>query len=216
MFHFLSLLIACSPSGSVVVEKKAVVDDTGVTDDTGATVDPIDTATPEDTENPTDTSDTVDTDPVDTGSVDTEEPVLPADNNNPNVYPNYWEGERTLTYGNCSESVVEYGLERTNDFPNWMAECDCDEIYEIQLNTSFACGFPLDYSVFYRGIRYDGTEISVRYWPNNPQSPVPASELAIGTLISTGSGEEVWGYQYDAVGAGGEMVTVTGEVSFLE
>ena len=219
MFTVLLSLLACNTSGSVIIDKDPI--DTASVDDTGGDIGPDDTTETDDTETEetdtedtnTDDTDTEDTNPNDT---DTEEPVLPEDNNNPSIDVNYWEGQRTLTYGDCSESVVEYGYEITNDYPNWLAVCNCDELYYVQMNASFACGIPIDYNAFYRAVRYDGMEISIQYWPESPTSPTSPIELAVGTIVSQADAEnETWGYQY-TVQTYGETLTINGELSFLE
>ena len=214
MFSMLFILIACSTSGSVILDKAAIDTASVDADDTGVVAEPDSPADTDEDETDTDSPDTDTQDPdTDTQDPDTEEPVLPADNNNPNVYPNSWQGQRTLTYGNCAETVVESGIEVTNDYPNWVAECDCDEIYYVELNSSYACGFAVDYGAFYRGVRYDGMEISVRYWPDNPSYPTPASELGVGSIMADG---ETWSYQYTAYASNGTAVTIDGLVSFSE
>ena len=217
-------LIACNAKGSVVVDPEGnFIEevDTAVVD-TGVDSEPDD----QDTDNPdtdnsdTDTQDTQDTtetgtdtdsDTQDTGPEDTDPVEIPADNDNPNIYPNYWQGVRSLNYQGCTEDIIEYGTEVSNDYPTWMSMCDCDEIYYVQTDRAFACNVPLS-TVFYRAIKYNGTEIEVRYYPGNPSSPEPSSLLAIGGILSDG---ETWAYEYSAEYQG-YPIQIDGEVLFFE
>ena len=212
-----AVLVACNSKGTVVLDPDGnIVDDTAVVDDdTGNPTDTDDTDTQDtedtqDTNDTNDTSDTEDTDPVDT---DTDEPVeIPADNNNPNVYPNYWEGTRVLNFNGCAETITEYGPEVSQDFPNWMSLCNCDEIYYVQVDRSSACGLPVQ-NGFYRAVKYNGTEIDILYYPDpNASGPYEPSLLATAVILSDG---ETWSYQYAAQTAGG-TATLDGLLNFLD
>ena len=202
-------LIACSTTGSVVVDPEGnivedTVEDTGMTD----TEDSDDTDGENDTDNSDDTDDNNDTD----NNTDTDEPVeLPADNDNPNIYPNYWEGYRTLSYENCEETIVESGIEVSNDYPDWMAICDCDEIYYVETDRETACNFEIQ-TVFYRAIKYNGQEIEVRYYPGNPSTPSQSELLAVGQILADGN---TWAYSYEVDYQGGS-ITLDGKLIFSE
>ena len=202
-------LVGCSPTGSVVVDPEGnivedTVEDTGMAD----TDRPDDTDGENDTDRPDDTNDTDDTD----NNTDTDEPVeLPADNDNPNIYPNYWEGYRTLSYENCEETIVEDGIEVSNDYPDWMALCDCDEIYYVETDRSTACGFEIQ-TAFYRAIKYKGQEIEVRYYPGRPSTPSPSDLLAEAQILADGN---TWAYSY-AVDYLGTAITLDGKLIFSE
>lgn len=204
-------LVGCSPTGSVVVDPEGnIVEDT--VEDTGVTETEENEDT-EDTEDPnsgdTDTPDNPDTDD---NNNDTDEPVeLPADNDNPNIYPNYWEGYRTLSYENCEETIVESGIEVSNDYPNWMAICDCDEIYYVETDRATACNFEIQ-TVFYRAIKYNGFEIEVRYYPGNPSTPSQSELLAVGEILDDGN---TWSYNY-ALDYQGTPVNLDGKLIFSE
>ncbi len=209
-------LMACNAKGSVVVDPEGnFVEevDTAVVD-TGVESDPEDTDSDDtDTEDTQDTQDTQDTMETDTGSdtQDTDPVEIPSDNDNPNIYPNYWQGVRSLNYQGCTEDIIEYGTEVSNDYPTWMSMCDCDEIYYVQTDRAFACNVPLN-TVFYRAIKYNGTEIEVRYYPGSPSSPEPSSLLAIGEILADG---ETWAYEY-AAEYQGNPIQIDGEVLFFE
>ena len=202
-------LVGCSPTGSVVVDPEGnivedTVEDTGMAD----TDRPDDTDGENDTDRPDDTNDTNDTD----NNTDTDEPVeLPADNDNPNIYPNYWEGYRTLSYENCEETIVEDGIEVSNDYPDWMALCDCDEIYYVETDRGTACGFEIQ-TAFYRAIKYKGQEIEVRYYPGNPSTPSQSELLAEAQILADGN---TWAYNY-AVDYLGTAITLDGKLIFSE
>ena len=195
-------LIACNSTGSVVLDPEGnIVDDTGAVDvnDTGDAedTDESDTEDTEDSEDTNDTEDTEDTQDTD----DTEEPVeIPEDNNNPNIYPNYWEGTRVLTYDGCSETITEYGTEVTEDFTNWLSVCNCDELYYVQVDKQAACGLPVS-TAFYRAIKYNGFEMDILYYPEtNPEGPYEPSLLATATITEDG---QTWSYEYSAQTASG-------------
>ena len=212
---------ACSTSGSVIIDSDKVqdrndtawVDDSGLISDTGIvdtavvdTNDPTDT----DTNNPdTGTSDTgtTDTGTTDTGTTDTGSSGLPTDVNNPNIYPNYWYGVRNFDFGNCTGTVEGIGQEVTADYPEWLAQCDCDEIYYVQAQQATVCNYPVQV-YYYRGVKYDGQDIHIRYWPNNPAYPVPATTLATGTYSAADDG-----YHYTYAGQG---YSTDGYVNFYE
>ena len=204
--------IACNSSGSVVLDKDGnIVDDTAVEiDDTGTPedTDPVDTedTDTQDTEDTSDTEDTQDTE-------DTEDPVeIPEDNNNPNIYPNYWEGTRVLSYEGCSETITEYGTEVSEDFANWMSICNCDEIYYVQVDTSSACGLGIQ-TAFYRAVKYNGFEMDILYYPDtNPSAPYEPSLLATATITEDG---ETWSYEYAAQAPDG-TANLDGLVNFFE
>ena len=209
-------LIGCNSTGSVVLDKDGnFVEDTGAVDvdDTGDAED-TDESDTEDTED-SDTNDTDDTqDTEDTQDTDdTEEPVeIPADNNNPNVYPNYWEGTRVLSYDGCSETITEYGTEVSEDFSNWMSVCNCDEIYYVQVNTQSACGFPVT-PAFYRAVKYNGFEMDILYYPGpDNSSPYEPSLLATATITEDG---ETWSYEY-ALQSNDGTINLDGLVNFFE
>lgn len=199
-------LVGCSPTGSVVVDPEGnIVEDT--VEDTGM----ADTDRPDDTDGENDTDRPDDTDDTD-NNTDTDEPVeLPADNDNPNIYPNYWEGYRTLSYENCEETIVEDGIEVSNDYPDWMALCDCDEIYYVETDRSTACGFEIQ-PAFYRAIKYKGQEIEVRYYPGNPSTPSQSDLLAEAQILADGN---TWAYSY-AVDYLGTPITLDGKLIFSE
>ena len=212
------MLFACNSKGTVVLDPDGnIVEDTAIADDdTGSTVDTEDTEEndTEDTQDTEDTNDTNDTnDTSDTEDTDTEEPVeIPADNNNPNVYPNYWEGTRVLNYNGCSETITEYGPEVSQDFPDWISLCNCDEIYYVQVDKSSACGLPVQ-TAFYRAVKYNGLEIDIFYYPDaNPSSPYEPTLLATAEILSDG---ETWSYEYSAQTANA-TATLEGLLNFLE
>ena len=203
-------LIACNSSGSVVLDKDGnIVDDTGTveSDDTGSTEETDETDT-EDTD-PDDTDDTEDTE----DTQDTEDPAeIPEDNNNPNIYPNIWEGTRVLTYNGCSETITEYGPEVSEDFANWMSICNCDEIYYVQVDTSSACGLGIQ-TAFYRAVKYNGFEMDILHYPDaNPSAPYEPSLLATATITEDG---ETWSYEYAAQAPDG-TANLDGLVNFFE
>ena len=209
-------LIACNSTGSVVLDPEGnIVGDTGAVDvdDTGDAED-TDESDTEDTENSEDTNDTDDTQETeDTEDTNTEDPVeIPEDNNNPNVYPNYWEGTRVLSYDGCSETITGYGVEVSEDFPNWMSVCNCDEIYLVQVSTQAACGLPVQ-TEFYRAVKYNDFEMDILYYPDpNPDGPYEPSLLATATITEDG---ETWSYQYAAQTADG-TANLDGLVNFFE
>lgn len=213
-------LIACNTSGSVVIDKDGdIVDDTAVvdTEDTGSPedTDPVDTDDDTDDTDDTDTQDTEDTNDTDDtqDTEDTEDPVeIPEDNNNPNIYPNYWEGTRVLSYDGCSETITEYGTEVSEDFANWMSVCNCDEIYYVQVNTSSACGLGIQ-TDFYRAVKYNGFEMDILYYPDaNPSAPYEPSLLATATITEDG---ETWSYEYAAQAPDG-TANLDGLLNFFE
>ena len=214
------LLFGCNSKGTVVLDPEGnIVDDTGVVDDTGDITDTEDTEN-SDTEDTQDTEDTDDTngtsdteDTQDTEDTDPEEPVeIPEDNNNPNVYPNEWDGTRVLNFDGCSETITEEGDEVSQDFPNWMSLCNCDEIYYVQVDTSSACGLQVQ-TAFYRAVKYNGTEIDILYYPDpNASGPYEPSLLATAVILSDG---ETWSYEYSAQTASG-TATLDGLLTFTE
>lgn len=226
MLWFSVGLVACNAKGSVVVDPEGnIVEDldTAVVDTAIAdSPDGTDTNTEEPSDEPSDTDTQTDTDTSDTQTetdtdtpVDTDEPVdLPNDVNNPSVYPNYWDGQRVISYQGCSETILEFGVEVTADYPNWLSLCDCDEIYQVQISQSYVCGVPLN-TAFYRGIKYNGQEIEIRYWPGNPSTPTEASLLAVGNWYTNSAGQEVWVYDY-AVEWQGDVIQLDGQVAFSE
>ena len=210
-----AVLVACNSKGTVVLDPDGnIVDDTAVVDDdTGNPTDTDDTDSTDtqDTEDTNGTSDTEDTDPVDT---DTDEPVeIPADNNNPNVYPNEWWGTRVLNFDGCSETITEDGYEVSQEYSNWMSVCNCDEIYYVEVvDTSSACGLPVQ-TAFYRAVKYNGTEIDILYYPDpNASGPYEPSLLATAVILSDG---ETWSYEYSAQTAVG-IATLDGLLTFTE
>ena len=185
--------LACSTTGSVIVEKQP--SDTASIDDTGDVVEETDT----------------DTDETDTDETDTEELEIPNDNNNPSIYPNYWDGFRDLSWDGCTERIIETGEEVTNDYPEWLALCDCDEIYYVVTDRDEACDLDV-LQQFFRGVKYNGREIEVRYWPGSPTSPTESTLLATGSINSDG---ESWSYEY-RVNFDSGSVDIEGGVSFSE
>lgn len=210
-------LIACNSTGSVVLDPEGnIVGDTGAVDvdDTGDAED-TDESDTEDTEDSEDTNDTEDTeDTNDTQDTqDTEDPAeIPEDNNNPNIYPNYWEGTRVLNYDGCSETITEYGTEETENFPNWVSLCNCDEVYYVQTDKQSACGLSLQ-TAFYRAVKYNGFEMDILYYPDtNPSAPYEPSLLATATITEDG---ETWSYEYAAQAPDG-TANLDGLVNFFE
>ena len=178
-------LVACNSKGSVLLDPEGnIIEDTGVVpDDTGEVNDTEETDESDDT----DTQDTQDTE--DTEETDTDPVELPDDNNNPDIYPNFWEGRRTLNLNGCSEVITEYGTEVSENFVNdWMPVCDCDEIYFIQVDRQSACGVAVQLE-FYRAVKYNGFEVDILYYPNGAGSgPYTPSLLGTAEYIDDPSG----------------------------
>jgi hypothetical protein len=96
-------------------------------------------------------------------------------------------------------------VEIGNDYPDWMSICNCDEIYYVEASPNEVCGFSVS-TAFYRAISYNGNEIEVLYWSEQPSSPETPELLAIGTPRASG-----WQYDYSVGSA-----TVEGFVEFSE
>ena len=210
---FSLLIFACTTTGSVIVEKQpvdtATVDDTGVSADTNTEEETddteIDDPSDEDTE---DTEDT--TDPEDTS--DTDEQEIPEDNNNPSIDLNYWDGFWDITYNGCTERITETGFEVTSDYPNWLALCDCDEIYFVETDVVEACGVSIPTQQFFRGIKYNGNELEIRWYPGVPTTPTESTFLA---TASVNSDLESWSYDFQVDFESGSAF-IDGGVSFTE
>ena len=186
---FAALLVACDPATAVLLDGDAL-DDTANPDIT----DP-------DTEGDT-TDPDGDTDPDPDTEADTEEPVRS------------WSGEREFTFeqwgGDCTETLVETGIEVTND-PSWssvVAACEeCEAVFLVDVDKDTLCasdwfdGYPVATQVL-RGVRMRGDEVLVL--AAQVDEPNDWERLA--------RGEGDWGsFDYDY---GGNVRTWQGDIAY--
>jgi len=185
-------LLACNSKGSVVIDVEDIAEDT---------------ATEEGNPGDTDIEDT------DTEDTDPEEETPPTDNANPDIYPNYWSGTRTVNYQGCTETIVEEGVEISFDIPaEWMELCSCDEIYYVEVVGGSACGLSVQFQ-FYRAVKYNGFEMDIWYY-QNPEETSPYEPLPLAKARIDEDGE-TWNYRYSPDGSGDE-IRIEGTVDFSQ